>query len=289
MESSLCGFCQMAGLEAVVELAKARRMVLLALRHENTRRLFVVLLAAYCGRWLARQRRKRAAADRFMSLLLSREAPLRVQSAVDLTAFSRLKQSTESPHGEVANGMPCTGMPRNSSRALLTTMVQQQMPDHALCSTCFSRCSSNASLVALASAVGSDGGDSSMNNVADTVTLLSRDRFAWDPSVRSSTQDPSAQDPSRRDPSRRDPSRRDPSRWDPSWRDPPRPTALACVAAPSNAQCALCLEEEQGWRRGVHRVVCRSAPNPYLAAAPRTLIWRSDRRRSDPIFGRPPF
>ena len=74
----------------LTELTKARRMIALALRHDRTRRLVQLTIILYGVKRLARWLRRQRAADRFVREMLERERPAsRVQSAVDLTAYSR--------------------------------------------------------------------------------------------------------------------------------------------------------------------------------------------------------
>lgn len=103
------------------ELDKAHRMLLLAVRHDNTRRLALLLAVLYVARRLARLQRKRAAADRFMSELLARESQAsRVQSAIDLAAYGR-QQASQVQH---------LRLPRSSSKVLLSSMVKKHVPEH---------------------------------------------------------------------------------------------------------------------------------------------------------------
>ena len=137
----------------LTELTKARRMIVLALRHDRTRRLLLLATVLYAVKRLARRQRKQRAADRLVREMLERERPAsRVQSAVDLTAYSR--QSTSR-----------AGLPRSASRAVLTSMVHRHAPGQALCTACLSRCNSNASLATLADAA--DGNGSSDEEAAD--------------------------------------------------------------------------------------------------------------------------
>ena len=129
----------------LTELTKARRMIVLALRHDRTRRLLLLATVLYAVKHSARRQRKQRAADRFVHEMLERERPAsRVQSAVDLTTYSR--QSTSR-----------AGLPRSASRAVLTSMVHRHAPGQALCTACLSRCNSNASLATLADAGGGSG------------------------------------------------------------------------------------------------------------------------------------
>ena len=133
----------------LTELTKARRMIALALRHDRTRRLVQLAVILYGVKRLARWLRRQRAADRFVREMLERERPAsRVQSAVDLTAYSR------QPASRI--GLPRSasraGLPRSASRAVLTSMVHKHAPGQALCEKCFSRCTSNASLATLADA-----------------------------------------------------------------------------------------------------------------------------------------
>ena len=120
-------------------------MIVLALRHDRTRRLLLLATVLYAVKHSARRQRKQRAADRFVHEMLERERPAsRVQSAVDLTTYSR--QSTSR-----------AGLPRSASRAVLTSMVHRHAPGQALCTACLSRCNSNASLATLADAGGGSG------------------------------------------------------------------------------------------------------------------------------------
>ena len=146
----------------LTELTKARRMIALALRHDRTRRLVQLAVILYGVKRLARWLRRQRAADRFVREMLERERPAsRVQSAVDLTAYSR------QPASRI--GLPRSasraGLPRSASRAVLTSMVHKHAPGQALCEKCFSRCTSNASLATLADAA--DDGTGSNEKAAD--------------------------------------------------------------------------------------------------------------------------
>ena len=137
----------------LTELTKARRMIALALRHDRTRRLVQLAVILYGVKRLARWLRRQRAADRFVREMLERERPAsRVQSAIDLTAYSRQPASR-------------AGLPRSASRAVLTSMVHKHAPGQALCEKCFSRCTSNASLATLADAA--DDGTGSNEKAAD--------------------------------------------------------------------------------------------------------------------------